>query len=430
MTPLIMLQLNEVNFDMVSSYIDSGAELPYMQRLLQQHGIETSSEEEHQFLEPWIQWVSVYTGKRFGEHGVFRLGDSVYSPDRQIFKDLEERGFRVGCIGAMNARNDLQKPAYFVPDPWTDTPTDGRFWSRALASAISQSVNDNSSSKITMGTYLRLCLVILRFVPVQKIYNLAKCLPWAVSRPWRKAIFLDMLIFYLHRGFSKLYRPDFSSVFLNAAAHIQHHYMLSSSLVAVSDGLENPSWYVHPEEDPLLEVYSAYDRMCGEILEMESSHFLVATGLSQRPCKNPVFYYRLINHRKFIELLELSFAGVEPRMTRDFLIKFECNADRDLANVRLRSLHIRGQRIFGEIEEREKQLFVTMDYSSEILEDDVIAGTDIKFINHCVFVAIKNGEHTSKGYAFFDRRIEGVEPPSNNSHVGAVYDYISSVFRQ
>lgn len=39
--------------------------------------------------------MSVYTGKTFGCHGVFCLGDCIYSTDRQIFADLEESGFRV-----------------------------------------------------------------------------------------------------------------------------------------------------------------------------------------------------------------------------------------------------------------------------------------------------------------------------------------------
>ena len=246
MKPLALYQLNEVNFDMVRSYIDSGAQLPHMARLLRQARIETTSEDEYELLEPWIQWVSVYTGQTIAEHGVFRLGDCIYSTDRQIFAELEERGFRVGNFGSMNARNDLKVPSYFVPDPWTDTPSDGSFWSRSLASALSQSVNDNSAGKIALSTYFKLGFVTLRFVPVRKILDLIKQLPWAVSRPWRKAIFLDILIAQLFRGFNKAYRPDFSSVFLNAAAHVQHHYMLSSPLASINSGAQNPPWYVSP----------------------------------------------------------------------------------------------------------------------------------------------------------------------------------------
>ena len=34
---------------------------------------------------------------------------------------MEERGFKVGIISAMNIFNNLKKPDYFIPDPWTET---------------------------------------------------------------------------------------------------------------------------------------------------------------------------------------------------------------------------------------------------------------------------------------------------------------------
>ena len=43
------------------------------------NSIKTRSEQEYELLEPWIQWVSIYTGKTAKEHGVFRLGDIVNS---------------------------------------------------------------------------------------------------------------------------------------------------------------------------------------------------------------------------------------------------------------------------------------------------------------------------------------------------------------
>ena len=49
----------------------------------------------------------------------------------------------------MNAANRMEKPAFFIPDPWTDTPADSSFVSRALAQAVSQTVNDNTGGKIT-----------------------------------------------------------------------------------------------------------------------------------------------------------------------------------------------------------------------------------------------------------------------------------------
>ena len=70
----------------------------------------------------------------------------------------------MGCISPMNAVNRLSKPAYFIPDPWTDTKPDNSFWSRAVHDLIRQVVNDNTSKKITIKSFCILVLVLLRFI--------------------------------------------------------------------------------------------------------------------------------------------------------------------------------------------------------------------------------------------------------------------------
>jgi len=53
--------------------------------LIAQHGYaRTLSEEVYEHIEPWIQWVSVHTGKSYAEHKVFRLGDAPGSGLEQI----------------------------------------------------------------------------------------------------------------------------------------------------------------------------------------------------------------------------------------------------------------------------------------------------------------------------------------------------------
>src|SRR4026207_498000 len=74
-TRLLLLELNEVNFEFVEAYTRRG-ELPNFAALFQQHGFtRTTSETSYEQLEPWIQWVTAHTGKSLAEHSVFRLGD-------------------------------------------------------------------------------------------------------------------------------------------------------------------------------------------------------------------------------------------------------------------------------------------------------------------------------------------------------------------
>ena len=87
---LILVELNEINFDIVKKYISSGIKLPGFEKIINDGLIETSSESEYKNLEPWIQWPSVHTGKKYDEHKVFRLGDFINSTNKQFFEIVED----------------------------------------------------------------------------------------------------------------------------------------------------------------------------------------------------------------------------------------------------------------------------------------------------------------------------------------------------
>ena len=68
---LILLSLNELNFDYVIKYLKF-KKLDNLKKLSNSIKI-TTSENEYKNLEPWIQWPSVYTGKKAQEHKIFRM---------------------------------------------------------------------------------------------------------------------------------------------------------------------------------------------------------------------------------------------------------------------------------------------------------------------------------------------------------------------
>ena len=81
MNKIILLGLNELNFEYIASYCKKGY-LPTFNRLINDYGYtQTTSESEYKLLEPWIQWVTVHTGQTYNEHKVFRLGDIVDRKD-------------------------------------------------------------------------------------------------------------------------------------------------------------------------------------------------------------------------------------------------------------------------------------------------------------------------------------------------------------
>lgn len=430
--PLIFLELNEINFDLVNQYLSKyPARFPGLEKLVAGKKMHTSSEDAYEELEPWIQWASVHTGKSYSEHKLFRLGDVVGSQAPQFFEQLEIAGIYVGAISPMNAENRLKKPAYFIPDPWTKTSTDGSWWSRRLGSAVAQAVNDNAQSKITKTSALSILLGLVRFSKFKHYPLYFKLARKSIGSSWRRALVLDLFLHDLHTSFFKNKKPQFSTLFLNAGAHIQHHYFHNSPFIPVDSKFKNPDWYISAKLDPFSEMLEVYNCIVEEYLAGDEYELIVATGLSQLPYERVKYYYRLKDHFDFFKKIGINFLDIHPRMTRDFLVTFASMEDADKAQNILSGLRISGkvEPLFGEIENRGKELFVVLTYPDEILEADLLEGESVslRMLQEVAFVAIKNGMHQSKGFAFFTPGIASFSP-EDGSHVKGLYSTVLNYF--
>lgn len=402
----IFVELNELNFPLINKYIDAGGNLPNFRELFHKYRVVRSiAEPIYENNEPWIQWVSVHTGLSFKEHGIFRLGDSSsgLGNTEQIFEYFENQGLRVGAISPMNAVNRLTDPAYFIPDPWTQTASDSSSFSKRISMMLKQTVNDNSKSSISKRSLITLLETVFRTSGYKGLLRLFKSVKSVKSKKWFKALTLDLVIHHLHLWAFKKKQPDVSFVFLNAGAHIQHHYMLNS----IGSKLSNPDWYVPANCDPVFDMLQVYDKIIGDYLSMtQSGHKVVfATGLSQLPYEDETFYYRLKSHEKFLNLVGIDFEKLNPRMTRDFEVSFASKEQKSKAKSILSSIVVAqtGLKVFDEIVDGASgiSLFVTLTYSKEITqlcELIVKENQRISFKDLVSFVAIKNGKHCNVGY--------------------------------
>lgn len=426
--PLIFLQLNEVNFDIVRRYVERH-DLPAFKALLQDfRAFDTFGEEKYVELEPWIQWVSAQTGKTYAEHGVFRLGDVINCPDSlvQIFEALEARGLKVGAVSPMNARNRLKQPAYFIPDPWTETPSDGSGFSRRLTAMLRQTVNDNASSRITVKSLATIAEAALRTLHWRRTPQLLATIAATPKRPWLKALVLDQLMHQIHLYAWRRTRPDASFVFMNAGAHIQHHYFFNAELGP--SATKNPVWYVPPGADPVHDMLRAYDSILSDYLALtaQGARLIVATGLTQVPYDRVKYYYRLKEHAQFLAQAGIRFTRVLPRMTRDFEIYFDDAETTHSGAAALAQMILErtGVPLFGEVEVRERSIFATLTYPDEIRADDAAqlgARRFPDFGQSVAFVAIKNGMHSTRGFAFLSPNTPATAP-IRPVHVSALYD--------
>lgn len=429
----IVLQLNELNVELLEIYIQAGYSFPNFLRVLSNfYRIETSSEDRYEEIEPWIQWVSFYTGRKAQDHRVLTLDSDAlrqFSYGTQLFDLLEKKGERIGVLGSMNAQNTLKNPSYFIPDPWSSTKAGGSFLERRITSFLQQVVNDNSSGRISSGSAVVILLIYFSSVFTGAFMFLTSCLFKALARRWARAAFLDGLIHAVDLIVLRWRRPTVAFSFFNAAAHIQHHYLFNSSLVNTKR--VNPDWYVPAKDDPVLEVYRAYDRMLGGYFEISKKlgyKLAVVTGLSQIPYDRVKFYYRLRNHHRFLQRIGISYTTIRPRMTRDFEVDFAnqnqlADAFSTLSSARL----ARDRQLVFRVHQQPNSLslFITLVYPGEILEsDELILPIQrlriSEFFLEVVFVALKNGMHSPKGYALVEPGFAKFQQSAANSSVDRI----------
>jgi hypothetical protein len=426
---LVLIELNEINFDLARKYVEP-LNLRGFAALFAGGVRKTASEARYEQLEPWIQWVSAHSGLKADQHGIVRLGDIVASKVPQLFEQIEANGFTVGAVSPMNAENRLRRAAYFLPDPWTQTKSDDSFWSRALARALSQTVNDNAEGRITLQSAMVLVLGLLRFARPRHYATYLRLALRSRGAPWRKALFLDLLIHDIHWHLMQAHKPNFSTVFLNAGAHIQHHYFFNSRGNS-SQELRNPEWYVPAGADPVAEMLQLYDTLLCEYLDDSRCDLIIATGLTQRPYDRVKYYYRLRDHEQFLREIGIRFARIAPRMTRDFLIEFDDATAAESAERQLASVKVKGDglSLFGEIDNRGTSLFVTLTYPNEITETTELEGdaARVKLASHVVFVAIKNGMHESHGYLYCRGAVEQFAA-DDGSHISQIYHTVMRYF--
>ena len=369
---LLFIQLNEINFDLVDKYLLVSKKNKFTNLKIIKNNYEsfdTYAEDKYENLEPWIQWVSVNTGKVFNKHNIFRLGDIVNFPnEKQIFEKIENRGFTVGAISPMNTENRLNNPSYFLPDPWTETHSDSSRFSKRLSSMLKQAINDNASGKLSINSILTIFEIIYKTLDYKATPFLLKLIFSSLIKPWKKSLVLDYLIHLVHIYFLKKKLPNFSSIFFNAGAHIQHHYLYNTK--HIKNLPKNPDWYLKRSYDPIEDMLEVYDQIIGDYLELSKNknQLLISTGLSQVPYDMVKFYYRLKNHQLFLKKIGINYSSVQPRMTRDFEIIF--NSDNDMNDAKNILKNIKSKKnnlnIFDEIEERDKSLFVVLTYPYEV----------------------------------------------------------------
>ena len=406
MRTMIILQFNEASLELIKRYaaVDS---LSNLKRLIERENfIETIANEAPQHLEPWIQWVSFYTGKPFEHHQVFHLGDFDTTPPDELFTALVRLRLRVGLFGSMNHPGHPGLTAY-LPDPWSTRKPDDSFSSLSAHKVISFLVKRNAQ----LPNPASVILGILVMWWGAGLIKTTRTLVFAFFARIRKnraklATYFDFFFLRYCVARHRKLKLDVSAVFINGLAHVQHHYMLSSSFLKG----QNPAWYVGKNQDPVRDALKVYDEIFGW-LEHQGIEYSVITALGQQPYPKPEFYWRINQPQQVFSWLFKKPTNCIQLMTRDLKLVLENEFEAQQASELLSNIdvadHSGSHKAFGFIERQNKSVFCSFVYDGDGTQAKLETEERQLDLDGLIdFVAIKNAGHCPHGWASMSKQLE------------------------
>lgn len=431
--PLIFLELNEINFELIQKYIELGY-LPNFQKLLDKFALhETTVNLTHEQLEPWIQWVSVHTGKSFDEHQVFKLGDITERDDlRQHWEVLEEQGYSVGAFSPMNAANRTKDAKFWLPHPFVETPVSGENWLSNLKSAMKESFNYPTPTKLSTKAKTTLGHILL--TKTQKtqwpsyLTNAYRSL--FKQCHWAKALIIDRLLADSFIQQWKKYQPDFSTLYMRAGAFFQRHYWFNSKAYEGSN--HNPIWYVQEDSDPVLDILQMYDQIVADLFRLPA-RVIIATGLRQVPHEQVTYNYRIEDRDNLLANLRVNFKSVTPHHESGFYIECESQSAAEKAERTLRQLFSENDEpLFDFTKQEGQQLYAQLTYPYEIKSPFPVKNAKGEiviedFATEVCFVTIVNSHHDKTGY-YIDSDVSKEDEHSSPICVEELYQIVMNHF--
>ncbi len=394
----MLLELNEFNLELLEK-TSRQFNLLQIQKLLRMHKSDTITEDSYEsdFLEPWVQWVSVHTGKPSSAHNIKHLGDVPHLGTQQIWEILSAQGISSGVWGAMNAsRGTASNCHFFLPDPWTASE-------RACPEQLNQLLDPlRFASKNYLGnTAIRLVNQLKGLIRLVCSYGLGNEILKEIPSLLRRIIrfrgahfvfiaFVEYLSTRLFLQVRKKFNPSFSLLFINTLAHLQHHYWTG---------------FDYEKNEKLKCGLQLLDRMLGSIFSSmeEGEVFLVANALSQKNTNDekPWILYRPLEHRKLLHQAGIIPSKIEALMTHDAHLFFDTAAECQQAVEILKGAQIKGQRFFlvETYPDFPTKLFFRIDFTDKVSHDAVLLVNrqKLRFFDFYKAIVERTGKHIQTG---------------------------------
>ncbi len=379
----------------------------------------TNEKKEFHGLDPWVQWVGIHNGVPLSKHGVKRLGIKSNKSSNQIWNTLSKRkNISWVVTGVMNSNlGNKEGCISFFPDPWSSHEN---AYPKELNNLLELS-RYVAKNYLSLNYYqlLKKSLKTLKFFLRRENLNLSRIMFLKVFQSFFSpginihtlTTLLDyLLVLYFCRERSKR-NPDFSIIFLNHIAHLQHHFWLESP-------------YVHPQMEHGLKI-------CDEIFEKllksitdDKEKILIINALKQkRSGLDGIQVYRQIDPKNVLNKLNIRDVIIEQNMTNDGNLIFKTKAKADKAYQIISKCHLNtGEKLFYVERISKFRIFMQLDLNHIIKEETVIIsdGNVIPFYELFSNLS-RTGSHIPEG-DIFSKNIKIPEKIENHEIYKYIYD--------
>jgi hypothetical protein len=419
---VLLLELNEFNPELMQRAAEE-LDAPHLKKLLSFKKTTTRTEDtqERFGLDPWVQWVSIHTGKASSEHGVHHLADLATLRHPQVWETLGQAGYRCGVWGAMNARRgNSPLMAFFVPDPWTLGESAhpqklGRFL--ALPLYYARHYGHTRPAKLFMA----FCQTLYFLLRPTSLQALLPHLPTLLATLFRSGLkdyvlfaLFDLVNVALFTRYYRKHRPDFSILFLNSLAHLQHHHWSSQDKLSRE----------------MRETFRLIDRALGILFDTwpTDEPLLIANAFTQTcTAHHNEFLYRQRDPELFLRAAGIPAESIAQLMTNDAHIFFHSAQASEHAMKILQGAKLNNEAVFHVRKDSESpnSLFYQLIYWKQVGPEDIllIANKQLRFLEFFYCVTKRTGSHIPQGHIFST----GVDLPGE-IYNHEVYDYILKSF--
>lgn len=408
---VIQLELNEISKNAVKHLIQKG-KLPNFKKINKKWSYyQTTSEQQYEHLEPWIQWTTAHTGKSFSEHRIFRLSDAIHLEHPQIWETLSNHNIESCIVGSMNAIRGKTSGGFFFPDPWSKDGVTYPSEIQPLWDLISKKVQSHATSPIKFHDIMKGFRICRQFnLPINLYRKIATQLilqKICTKTKWKLPGIFDLFLFEIFRYLLKTQHCQYYTLFLNSVAHYQHHYWRNFQHELFDHSINSPDCKL--SHDPMTYGFEIYDKILGDILEYAKNQdtlVIVVSGLSQEPFlhkenQGGMNYYRLYSHKGLMTKLGLQNYRALPMMSRDWQVEANNQTQLNHAKTVLSALHVDNEPVFKVAQSTANSLFIETAITRELGDNPIVKDQQNKaigtFTDYFHKTAVKSGHHIGDG---------------------------------